>query len=251
MIRFKSVLAPLIVCMTLSGSSSGGIRRIGEGENEERAALEGMLSSYPVEQLVEEVLTAWEELSSKNEELVSVKQRVRVLELDLAEREDEVAPEIQKLKESEASLREAESRIIHLERLLSDTKEELSNQSSSIAMKERQEMSEEIERLESLSDSQNEVIGEMQGRLDTMVEALERAAQAGLTSVTADEVRNLKRQVDELDKQHKGEVAANSVLEEERQRLREIADRLRGLLDARDRRLAELEEQLRESNAGT
>ena len=84
MIRFKSVLAPLIVCMTLSGSSSGGIRRIGEGENEERAALEGMLSSYPVEQLVEEVLTAWEELSSKNEELVSVKQRVRVLELDLA-----------------------------------------------------------------------------------------------------------------------------------------------------------------------
>ena len=87
-------------------------------------------------------------------------------------------PEIQKLKESEASLREAESRIIHLERLLSDTKEELSNQSSSIAMKERQEMSEEIERLESLSDSQNEVIGEMQGRLDTMVEALERAAQA-------------------------------------------------------------------------
>jgi len=176
--------------------------------------------------------------------LVSVKQRVRVLELDLAEREDEVAPEIQKLKESEASLREAESRIIHLERLLSDTKEELSNQSSSIAMKERQEMSEEIERLESLSDNQNEVIGEMQGRLDTMVEALERAAQAGLTSVTADEVRNLKRQVDELDKQHKGEVAANSVLEEERQRLREIADRLRGLLDARDRRLAELEEQL-------
>ena len=244
MIRFKSVLAPLIVCMTLSGSSSGGIRRIGEGENEERAALEGMLSSYPVEQLVEEVLTAWEELSSKNEELVSVKQRVRVLELDLAEREDEVAPEIQKLKESEASLREAESRIIHLERLLSDTKEELSNQSSSIAMKERQDMSEEIERLESLSDNQNEVIGEMQGRLDTMVEALERAAQAGLTSVTADEVRNLKRQVDELDKQHKGEVAANSVLEEERQRLREIADRLRGLLDARDRRLAELEEQL-------
>ena len=71
MIRFKSVLAPLIVCMTLSGSSSGGIRRIGEGENEERAALEGMLSSYPIEQLVEEVLTAWEELSSKNEELVS------------------------------------------------------------------------------------------------------------------------------------------------------------------------------------
>ena len=87
--------------MTLSGSSNGGISRLGADKNEERAALEGMLSSYPVEQLVEEVLTAWEELSSKNEELVSVKQRVRVLELDLAEREDEVAPEIQKLKEKD------------------------------------------------------------------------------------------------------------------------------------------------------
>ena len=40
------------------------------------------------------------------------------------------------------------------------------------------------------------------------------------------------------------EKAANDALEEERQRLRDIADRLRGLLDARDTRLAELEEQL-------
>ena len=40
------------------------------------------------------------------------------------------------------------------------------------------------------------------------------------------------------------EKAANNALEEERQRLRDIADRLRGLLDARDTRLAELEEQL-------
>ena len=40
------------------------------------------------------------------------------------------------------------------------------------------------------------------------------------------------------------EKAAAEALEEERQRLEDIADRLRGLLDARDRRLAELEEQL-------
>ena len=39
-------------------------------------------------------------------------------------------------------------------------------------------------------------------------------------------------------------VAANNALEEERQRLRDIADRMRGLLDARDKRLADLEEQL-------
>ena len=39
--------------------------------------------------------------------------------------------------------------------------------------------------------------------------------------------------------------SANKALEEEeRQRLRDIADRLRGLLDARDKRLGELEEQI-------
>tara|TARA_E500000081_G_scaffold32389_1_gene36097 strand:- start:1603 stop:2412 length:810 start_codon:yes stop_codon:yes gene_type:complete len=77
-----------------------------------------------------------------------------------------------------------------------------------------------------------------------MVEALERAADAGLTSVTADEVRALKAQADSLSGDLDAEKAANDSLEEERQRLRDIADRLRGLLDARDKRLGELEEQL-------
>ena len=84
----------------------------------------------------------------------------------------------------------------------------------------------------------------MEGRVTQMVEALERAADAGLTSVTADEVRSLKAQLDSMTKQYEVEQSANKALEEERQRLRDIADRLRGLLDARDSRLAELEEQL-------
>jgi chromosome segregation ATPase len=73
---------------------------------------------------------------------------------------------------------------------------------------------------------------------------LEKAADAGLTSVTADEVRSLKNKLDEQTAQYEAEVAANNALEEERQRLRDIADRMRGLLDARDQRLADLEEQL-------
>jgi len=77
-----------------------------------------------------------------------------------------------------------------------------------------------------------------------MIEALERAADAGLTSVTAEEVRSLKAQLNTALAQNDAEQAANKALEEERQRLRDIADRLRGLLDARDGRLGELEEQL-------
>jgi len=197
-----------------------------------------------VEQLVEEVLVAWDELGKRNDELVAVKQRLRVVELDLAERQDNVAPEVARLAEAEQTLKENEAQIVHLERLLSDTKEELSAQQSSISHQERSSMDAELNQLRTLTTEQDEVIGEMEGRIGQMVEALEKAADAGLTSVTADEVRLLKQQVDERQRQLDVEKAAAEALEEERQRLRDIADRLRGLLDARDRRLAELEEQL-------
>ena len=105
-------------------------------------------------------------------------------------------------------------------------------------------MATENSQLRDLSIQQDEVIAELEGRIGQMVEALERAADAGLTSVTADEVRSLKSKLDAALMQNEAEQAANKALEEERQRLRDIADRLRGLLDARDGRLGELEEQL-------
>ena len=105
--------------MTVGSSSPSGIKRAGDNSSEERAALEGMLQGYPVEQLVEEVLVAWDELAKRNDEMVSVKQRLRVLELDLAEREDMVAPEIARMKDLETELEERRSQMVHLERLLS------------------------------------------------------------------------------------------------------------------------------------
>ena len=230
--------------MAVESSSPGGIRRVGNSSNDERAALEGMLKGYPVEQLVEEVLVAWDELGKRNDELVTVKQRLRVVELNLAERHDKVAPEVARLAETEQAMKEADAKIVHLERLLNDTKEELANQQSSLSQQERSSMEHEVSQLRDLTTQQDEVIGEMEGRITQMVEALEKAADAGLTSVTAEEVRLLKQQVDERQRQLEVEKAAAESLEEERQRLRDIADRLRGLLDARDRRLEELEEQL-------
>ena len=230
--------------MTLDSSGTSGINRIGDATGDERAALEGMLKGYPVEQLVEEVLIAWNELAARNEEMVSVKQRLRVLELDLAEREDMVAPEVARLGETEAALQDSEAKVIHLGRLLSDVREELASQQSSLSHEERESMSTEVDQLRTLATQQDEVIGEMEGRIGQMVEALERAADAGLTSVTAEEVRSLKAQLNTALAQNDAEQAGNKALEEERQRLRDIADRLRGLLDARDGRLGELEEQL-------
>ena len=230
--------------MTLGSSPSGGVHRISDTTGDERAALEGMLRAYPVDQLVEEVLVAWQELADRNEDLVTSKQRLRVLELDLAERKDGVAPEVAQLRAVESQIDESSARIIHLERLLEDTRTELAESRSGISIEERASLETEATQLRELTTQQDDVIGEMEGRMTQMVEALERAADAGLTSVTADEVRALKSQADSLSGDLESEKAANDSLEEERQRLRDIADRLRGLLDSRDKRLAELEEQI-------
>jgi chromosome segregation ATPase len=232
------------VSMTLGSSPSGGIGRTSDSNGDERAALEGMLRAYPVEQLVEEVLVAWQELADRNEDLVTTKQRLRVLELDLAERKDEVAPEVAQLKTAESHLEEANARIIHLERMLEDSKSELAQNMAGLSAEEKANLEKEASQLRNLTTQQDEVIAEMEGRMSQLVEALERAAEAGLTSVTADEVRAMKAKADSLSADLDAEKAANDALEEERQRLRDIADRLRGLLDARDKRLGELEEQI-------
>ena len=103
--------------MTFSADSPGSIRRMTETNGDERAA-PGMLRAYPVDQLVEEVLVAWQELADRNEDLVTSKQRLRVLELDLAERKDEVTPEVAQLKAAENDLLTE----LFLERLLEDGK---------------------------------------------------------------------------------------------------------------------------------
>ncbi len=231
-------------------SSEAASTRGSSNAREERAALEGMLRGYPVEQLVEEVMTAWEELAERNDEVVEAKQRLRVMELDLAERADEVAPEVKRLKEVEQQASEAHARIVHLERLLEDAREEAAMHAASTSAEERERLSNEVERLGALCENQDEVIGEMEERVERMVVALERAADAGLTSVTADEVRRLKQLNEEAQSALASEQASVKSLEEERQRLRDIADRLRGLIDVRDQRLAELEDQVERVMSG-
>ena len=217
---------------------------------EERAALEGMLRGYPVEQLVEEVMTAWDELAERNDDLVEARQRLRMAELDLADRADTIAPEVARLNETEHELRDARARIVHLERLLEDARDEATSLAASSSAEERSHLKAEVARLTALSEEQDQVIGEMEERVGRMVVALERAAEAGLTSVTAEEVRRLKKDNDEALTALAAERATVHAMEEERQRLRDIADRLRGLIDARDQRLAELEDQVERVMSG-
>ena len=202
--------------MTIDSTGTGGIRRLDDTSGEERAALEGMLKGYPVEQLVEEVLIAWQELAARNEEMVSVKQRLRVLSnLDLAEREDMVAPEVARLNQAEATLarERSEDHPPWNDSSVNDARAELA--SSTILHFPRRARCDGQRKLTTcgtLSIQQDEVIAELEGRIGQMVEALERAAEAGLTSVTAEEVRSLKSKLDAALMQNEAEQAANKAL---------------------------------------
>ena len=210
----------------------------------ERNALAGMLQGYSADQLVDEVISAWEDLATANKELVEARQRARVLELDLADRADLGAPQKAKLERLEDELRSNEQELIHLKRLLEQVeteKEELLSSSSSIHI---DELGRENRNLTGFNEEQAQVIVELESKLDQLMEALERAAEAGLTSVTADEVRNLNQDVDDLQRQLETEKTEIGVLEDERDQLREIVEQVRGMLNQRDERIKEMEGQL-------
>lgn len=213
-------------------------------ESVDRAALAGMLKGYGSDQLVDEVLSAWDELSTKNGEIASIKQRNRVLELDLAEREDLGAPEKARMARLEDETREKETRLIHLERMLDDSRTETESLATSVDKNRMDKMEEDNTRLTSLCDDQGGVIAEMEGKIDQLVDALEKAAEAGLTSITADEVRMLNRELDKSHRKIESGEAEHEALASERERLREMVEQVRGLLEQRDLRIKEMEGQM-------
>ena len=199
-------------------------------ESVDRAALAGMLKGYGSDQLVDEVLSAWDELSTKNGEIASIKQRNRVLELDLTEREDLGAPEKERMARLEEETREKETRIIHLERMLDDSRTETESLATSVDKNRLNQMEEDNTRLTSLCDDQGGVIAEMEGKIDQLVDALEKAAEAGLTSITADEVRMLNQELEKSHRKIESGEAEHEALASERERLREMVEQY-GALD--------------------
>jgi len=213
-------------------------------ESVDRAALSGMLAGYDNAQLVDEVLSAWDELAERNGELAKTRQRNRVLELDLAEREDMGAPDKARLSRLEEDVREKEARIIHLERMLADAKGENESLATSFDKQQMDSLTSENERLGGLAEEQANVIAEMEGKMDQLVDALEKAAEAGLTSITADEVRTLNKELEDAHRRIQHQTTEAEAIESERDRLREMVEQVRGLVEARDLRIKEMEAQM-------
>ena len=217
----------------------------GLGDDVERAALAGVLAGRDTDQLVEEVITAWEELKQARESLAHLNQRNRVLELDLAEREDLGAPERARLLELEEELRDRDSRIIHLERMVDQANREKEELASSHDVVRIDHLEGENTTLQAETNEQSEVIAEMEAKLDQLVDALEKAAEAGLTSISADEVRQLNRALDDAHRRMETSDVEATALEDERGKLRDMVEQVRGMVETRDLRIKELESQLK------
>jgi len=218
--------------------------KAGSGNDVDRAALAGMLSGYNSEQLVDEVITAWEELASANKDLATSNQRNRVLELDLSERNELGAPERARLMKAEEDLKEREARIIHLERMLDDSRKEKEKVENSVGAIRIDELERSESTLSEKVESQANVITELEAKLDQLVDALEKAAEAGLTSITADEVRQLNRELEEAHRRIESEQVESQTVGDERDKLREMVDQTKGLLEQRDLRIKELDGQM-------
>ena len=210
----------------------------------DRAALSGMLSSYDSKQLVDEVITAWEELAAANKDLATSSQRNRVLELDLAERDELGVPERARLLKMEEDMREREARIIHLERMLDEVRREKEGVENSVGAIRVDDLERNNAELSERSESQATMISEMEGKLDQLVDALEKAAEAGLTSITADEVRTLNRELEEAHRRIESEQSESNAVGGERDQLREMVEQTGSLLEQRDLRIKEMEGQL-------
>ena len=216
----------------------------------DREGLVGMLQSYGQDQLVKEVMTAWEDLSSINEEVASLRQQNRVLELDLQEREDIGAPDRARLIRMEEDLRAREARIIHLERMVEDSKKEIEELSVGTGALRVESLEGDNTRLLDEVEEKTGLLVEMEAKVATLVDALEKAAEAGLTSVTAEEVRTLNQELEGTQRELENERSEKSSLEDERDRLRELVEQVRNHLEIRDDRIGELEEQLQRVMSG-
>jgi chromosome segregation ATPase len=85
----------------------------------------------------------------------------------------------------------------------------------------------------------------MEAKLDQLVDALERAAEAGLTSISADEVRQLNRALDDAHRRLETSDLEAAALEDERGKLRDMVEQVRGMVETRDLRIKEIESQLK------
>jgi len=139
--------------------------------NEVPRGLSARLSNISQERLVEEVISAWDEVNATERVIASLRQKVSSLEMELSEREESAASRVTEVELQEA-LRVSESRVSQLQRSLENERARRKALEDSGGEARLAELRDENARLIKSEEELMVMVLEMEGRIDRLVTAI-------------------------------------------------------------------------------
>ena len=139
--------------------------------NEVPRGLSARLSGISQERLVEEVISAWDEVNATERVIASLRQKVSSLEMELSEREGSAASRVTEVELQEA-LRVSESRVSQLQRSLENERARRKALEDSGGETRLAELRDENARLIKSEEELMVMVLEMEGRIDRLVTAI-------------------------------------------------------------------------------
>ena len=144
------------------------------GASEASRGLSDRLSEISQERLVEEVISAWDEVNSSERVIASLRQKIAALEMELSEKEAAQGSRLSEVELQEA-LRVSESRVSQLQRGLENERERRKVLEDSGGEERLAELREENARLLKSEEELMVMVLEMEGRIDRLVDALRKS----------------------------------------------------------------------------
>ena len=129
------------------------------------------LSGISQERLVEEVISAWDEVNATERVIASLRQKVSSLEMELSEREESAASRVTEVELQEA-LRVSESRVSQLQRSLENERARRKALEDSGGEARLAELRDENARLIKSEEELMVMVLEMEGRIDRLITAI-------------------------------------------------------------------------------
>ena len=129
------------------------------------------LSNISQERLVEEVISAWDEVNATERVIASLRQKVSSLEMELSEREESAASRVTEVELQEA-LRVSESRVSQLQRSLENERARRKALEDSGGEARLAELRDENARLIKSEEELMVMVLEMEGRIDRLITAI-------------------------------------------------------------------------------
>ena len=139
--------------------------------NEVPRGLSARLSDISQERLVEEVISAWDEVNATERAIASLRQKIGSLEMELSERAVAVASRVTEVELQEA-LRVSESRVSQLQRSLENERARRKSLEDSGGEARLAELRAENARLMKSEEELMVMILEMESRIDRLVASM-------------------------------------------------------------------------------